>query len=251
MTIPLFKSHYSIGRSILTLEEAGKTEPNYPDSVFDIAKENNLKDLVLVEDSMSGFLEAYTNAQKAGLNLIFGQRLILCADINEKSEDGLKNESKIIVFMKNNAGYKDLIKISTLASTEGFYYEPRTDIVKLKELWTDNLILAIPFYDSFIMNNLMRFSNIIIDILFTKPLIFIERLHSLPFDSLLGEMVETFVKQNPFPVVETHSIYYKNKLDFKAYQTFKAIHKRSTLAKPKLEHMSDNSFCWESYAENH
>ena len=37
---PFFKSHYSLGRSILTL--GSQESENHPDSIFEIAKENNL-----------------------------------------------------------------------------------------------------------------------------------------------------------------------------------------------------------------
>jgi hypothetical protein len=61
--LPLFKSHYSIGRSILTLEDEEKEE-NQPDSIIDIAKDNKLKEIYLVEDNMTSFLQAYTNTKK-------------------------------------------------------------------------------------------------------------------------------------------------------------------------------------------
>ena len=70
--IPLFKSHYSLGRSILTLEKSGDTQENYPDSIIDIAKNNNLKKFYLIDDNMSGFLQAYVNSKDAGLDLVFG-----------------------------------------------------------------------------------------------------------------------------------------------------------------------------------
>ena len=41
--LPVFKSHYSIGRSILTLEEAGTSVEGGPDSIIDICLEGNLK----------------------------------------------------------------------------------------------------------------------------------------------------------------------------------------------------------------
>ena len=56
--IPLFKSHYSLGRSILTLEDKDEKD-DYPDSIIQICKENKMKELYLVEDNMSSFLEAY------------------------------------------------------------------------------------------------------------------------------------------------------------------------------------------------
>ena len=42
--IPLFKSHYSLGRSILTLEDKNDAD-DYPESIIQIAKENKLKEI--------------------------------------------------------------------------------------------------------------------------------------------------------------------------------------------------------------
>ena len=42
--LPLFKSHYSLGRSILTLDDEGEAENSkYPDSIIDIARNKSLK----------------------------------------------------------------------------------------------------------------------------------------------------------------------------------------------------------------
>ena len=68
--IPLFKTHYSLGKSILNLS-LEDNQPDESDSVFPILKENKLKELVLVEDSMTGFLEAYQNAKELNIKLIF------------------------------------------------------------------------------------------------------------------------------------------------------------------------------------
>ena len=66
--IPLFKSHYSLGRSILTLEDKDEKD-DYPDSIIQICKENKMKELYLVEDNMSSFLEAYSNCRKNNIKL--------------------------------------------------------------------------------------------------------------------------------------------------------------------------------------
>ena len=69
--LPLFKSHYSIGRSILTLDKASDSEESGPDSIIKMCKEADLKTFYLVEDTMSGFLQAHLNAKASGLNLIY------------------------------------------------------------------------------------------------------------------------------------------------------------------------------------
>ena len=48
--LALFKSHYSIGKSILTLNDPSKVKDGGSDSVFQIALENNLSEIILVED---------------------------------------------------------------------------------------------------------------------------------------------------------------------------------------------------------
>jgi hypothetical protein len=61
--VPLFKSHCSLGRSILTLDKPkDEKNPEVSDSVFDIASEEGLKEVFLVEDNMTGFLQAYTKS---------------------------------------------------------------------------------------------------------------------------------------------------------------------------------------------
>ena len=60
--IPLFKTNYSIGKSILTVKQ-GKKEDG-PDGVFGIAKEHGMDKVVFVEDSLIGFLEIFNHSKK-------------------------------------------------------------------------------------------------------------------------------------------------------------------------------------------
>ena len=91
--LPLFKSHYSIGKSILTLADAGSSDATGPDSVIDICLDNKLKTFYLIEDGMTGFLEGYYNSVSNNLDMRFGLRVTLCRDMNDKDKDKLKDES--------------------------------------------------------------------------------------------------------------------------------------------------------------
>ena len=247
--LPLFKSHYSIARSILTLEKAKDSKENGPDSIIDIALENGLKRVVLIEDGMSGFLEAYKNCQAAELELIFGVRLTFCSDIQDKSEESLAKNHKLIIKVKNSKGYSRLIKIHSRAAKDGFYYEPRLDFKNLQEFWSEeDLQLCIPFYDSFIFKNRLTLGNCVPDFSFAKPIFFLEE-NELLFDSIIRKRVKEYAQANDFPTLLTKSIYYKHRKDFKAFSTFKCLRERSTLEAPKLEHFSSNNFCVESWKE--
>lgn len=255
--IPLFKSHYS-RRSILTLEEAGlieklakenKRNPELaPDSILDICVKNGLKELFLVEDGMNAFLEAYLNCQKAKINLRYGLRITMASDASIKSDEARRGEAKIVIFALNSEGYKRLIKISTHAATEGFYYEPRTDLKTLSENWNDEcLALCIPFYDGFVHYNSLTFRSVVPQFV-GKPTFFVED-NDLPFDDSIRKGIEKFDPKAEFERVRVKSIYYKDREDFRGYQTYRCIHNRSTLSKPNLDHFSSEEFCFESWKE--
>lgn len=236
--IPLFKTDSSIGKSILTTKDPKKCKEGGPDSIFQIAEENNLKQLVLVEDSMIGFLECFNKCKAKGIQLIFGLRV--------KVESG----DKIIIFAKNDEGCKLLNKIYSNAFGENkglLSYE------YLKKVWSNDLTLSIPFYDSFIFHNLMYFEQCIPDFSFVKPTIFIEN-NGLPFDVMIYSEAMKFAERNGLKTIPVKSIYYKNKDDFDAYVTYKCVCNRRmgrarTLGAPGFDYLASRNFCWESYLE--
>lgn len=246
--IPLFKTDCSIGRSILTLNDPSDKEGG-ADSVFSIAQEHGIEKLVLVEDSLIGFLKAHYKCKELGIDLIFGLRLEIC---NHVDEDKPVNKHKIIIFAKNDKGCKLLNQIYSDAYAEGDGCIPMKNLSKNWE--GDNLDLCIPFYDSFIFNNALTFNSCIPDFSFAGPTFFIEN-NDLPFDQHLYNLVKSYCEENNFSIQEVKSIYYKNREDFDAYQTYKVICGRAgfgrqrTLEVPNLDHMGSKEFCFESYLE--
>ena len=246
--IPLFKSHYSIGKSILTLQEKDSSTKHGPQSAIDLCLRNKIKDLFLVEDSMSGFLEGYINAKAAGLNFRFGLRLSVCDDMEEKNEGALGKTSKVVLFSNNKNGYKRLIKIFTAAAQKGFYYVPRIDYKALASHWDEkDLTMMIPFYDSFLHRNALCGSVCVPDFQFAKP-VFAEEENDIPFNYLIQKHLDRFVKDD-YEKVKVKSVFYPSREDFKAYLTFRCINNRSTLERPNLDHMTSNEFCLESWKE--
>ena len=171
--IALFKSHFSIGKSILTLDDPITQKEGGADSIFSIAVENNLKEIVLVEDSLTGFLQAKKNADKLDIKLVFGLRINMKEDgLIDPKEESLNSSHKVILFARNAKGCQLINKIYSEAFTKNHNC---VDHKLLKKHWSSrSLIMAIPFYDSFIYNNLMKFSNCTPNFDFCKPIFFIE-----------------------------------------------------------------------------
>lgn len=257
LTTPIFKSHFSVGKSILTLNAPkGPNSLDSSDSVFDIVSENNLDKVVLVEDSLMGFLQAKKICDELGKQLIFGVRLDCVEDVNNiKDPKDIKCNHKIILFPKNSDGCKHLNIIYTLAKTE---CKGWIDLDILSKHWEENdLCLAIPFYDSFLFNNITSFQSCFVNFNFTKPTFFIEN-NGLPFDFLTKNAVAKYCSINGFSTELVQSIYYKNKEDFSAYLAYKLICGRSffagkdlSLEKPNFDHLGSDEFCWESYLDKY
>lgn len=242
-TIPIFRSHHSIGKSILTLEKKGDSVETGPSSIVDIAVENGLKKIFLIETSYSGIIEAYQNLSKEGIKLFFGLMLPCLEDNSQKDAESLNAQHKISIVSKNNKGEDTLRRIYTDAATNGFYYTPRISLKFLREIWNDNLELWIPFYDSFVHENTINGRNIVPE--FGKIKIhYLWEDNYLPIDTLIQESLA-----NKERLIKSKTILYKNKEDFKAYLAFRCIQNRSTVSKPQLDGMSSNEFCMESWKE--
>lgn len=250
--IPLFKSHFSIGKSILTLNPPSSNQQSKSDSVFDIAADLQLDTVVLVEDSFMGFLQGQKVCKELGHNFIFGLRISI---IPEDFDENLKKvpTHKVVVFSKNAEGCKILFKIySQVKSSQ----HDAITLGQLQSLWSSkNLDLAIPFYDSFLFCNLFLFNQFVLDLTVFNPKFFIEN-NGLPFDDILSEHTRSYCDKMSFESVDSKSIYYKNRSDFDAFITYKLICSRnsfasnkSSLEKPNFDHMGSREFCGESFQE--
>jgi DNA polymerase III alpha subunit len=244
-----FKTHYSIGRSILTAEKPSGNLEKSQISVFDLVLDAKLNHLCVVEDGMTGFLQLAENCTKNNLKLIYGLRVDVTENALAQDEVSLKKRAKYVIFAKNNVGYKTLIKIWSFAAKEGFYYNPCLDFKHLKALWNDNLMLAVPFYDSFLHQNAFEGHVHIPEFDTIKPVFLLES-NELPFDAHLRQKVLDYSSTNGFDTVEAQSIFYKSKRDFVAYMTFKCINNRTDIEKPELNHFGSDTFNYERWLKN-
>lgn len=245
--LPIFSSSFSIGKSTLTLDKSEKIDVNRPISIFSIAKTYYLKEVFLVESRMGGFIDAHENSKKSEIPLRFGVKLTVCADLNEKTEESLKTEHKVIVWLKNtNKQAKSLNKIYTKAATDGFYYCPRIDFKHLIDLWDDDLKLSIPSYSSFLHNNILKGHQCLIDFNKIKPIIFISKMN-LPFDDIIVDAHIEYAKNNKLDIQEVHHTYFFDKERFYSYNVFKCITNRSVMSKPQLDQFGSKEFNFESY----
>lgn len=91
--------------------------------------------------SLSGAIEFYKTAKDSGIKPIIGMEAYVAPrKFTDKEAAHDKQYFHLIILAMNNKGYKNLMRLSTLANLEGFYYKPRIDR-NLLEKYNEGLIV--------------------------------------------------------------------------------------------------------------
>lgn len=228
---PLFKSQFSVGKSILTAEK-----------ILEIAQESSLERVVMVEDSFYGFRVFNELFQKNKMPLVFGIRISV---VNNEMSDG-ERPSKLLFFAKNNEGIKSLKRLYSDASLND---GNKLVLSRYSKDDFENLKVAVPFYDSYIYNNIFHFGLSDLPLKHLNPVHFVED-NNHPFDF----QILSVIKGLGVETENVKTILHRDKNDFHAFQMYKASCSRSqgrapTFQKPNLDHFCSDDFCWESYQD--
>ena len=90
--------------------------------------------------SMYGAIEFYKECQKEGVKPLIGLEAYTTLK-DHKLRDGRGENSHLLLIAQNNIGYKNLMKLSTIANVEGFYYKPRFTREIIRQ-YSDGLIVT-------------------------------------------------------------------------------------------------------------
>lgn len=132
-------SHFSLQDAACTIDDLVKT-----------TGEMGMKSIALTDHGvMYGVSEFYSKAKHSGIKPIVGMEAYITMEGSrfEKGTDQgagrkrSKHYNHLVLLAKNKTGYKNLIKLSSLGFTEGFYYKPRIDMDILRE-YSEGLICS-------------------------------------------------------------------------------------------------------------
>jgi DNA polymerase-3 subunit alpha len=119
------QTHYSMLDSSITSSELIKA-----------AAADNQKALAITDYGvMFGAIEFFTECKKNKIKPIIGMTAFMAegSRFDKSRNKDSRNYYHIVLLAKNQEGYKNLIKLSSLGFTEGFYYKPRIDKELLEE----------------------------------------------------------------------------------------------------------------------
>ena len=107
------------------------------------AKKDKMNALALTDHgAMFGIKEFHATCKQAGIKPILGcETYVAARSIQSKKDKIDRSGYHLILLAKNKTGYKNLVKLISTASTEGFYYKPRVD-KELLEKYSEGLIVS-------------------------------------------------------------------------------------------------------------
>ena len=105
----------------------------------EFAKENNMPAVAITDHGvMYGALDLYIHAKDIGVKPIIGcEFYVTTCDIKDKSQNN-REYFHLVLIAKNETGYKNLIKLVSIAQIDGFYYKPRINHELLKIVSRNN-----------------------------------------------------------------------------------------------------------------
>jgi DNA polymerase-3 subunit alpha len=106
------------------------------------ANELGMKHLAITDHgAMYGAIEFYKACKAGGINPIIGIEAYLTENMKDHSKRFSDDYHHLLLLAKNNTGYYNLLKLTTIANTEGWHLRPRIDKEALAK-YADGLIVT-------------------------------------------------------------------------------------------------------------
>ncbi|MEK7118422.1 MAG: DNA polymerase III subunit alpha [Patescibacteria group bacterium] len=111
------------------------------DDIVGLAKKYNMPAVALTDHgAMYGAIEFYKACTEAGVKPIIGVEAYVANRTRHDKEPGIDNKRYHLTLLAKNAiGYRNLVRLTTIAHIEGYYYKPRVDKDILRE-YSEGLI---------------------------------------------------------------------------------------------------------------
>jgi DNA polymerase-3 subunit alpha len=210
--------------------------------------------------NMCGVITFYKACVEAGVKPIIGAEIYVAKRKRTDKEAGVDADSNHLVLLaKDIQGYKNLMKIISIANLEGYYYKPRTDLDLLRE-YHEGLICLTACLGGFISEPLMNNQNETAEArakelseIFGPDNFYLElqKHTNLPEQEILNKKLIEMSKKLGIPLVATNDNHYVNSGDADAQEALLCIQTQTTIDTPgrKLSMISSPDFYIKSQDE--
>ncbi|MFQ5593183.1 MAG: DNA polymerase III subunit alpha [Anaerolineae bacterium] len=190
--------------------------------------------------TMYGVVEFFKKAHKHGIKPIIGCELYVAQ--RDRTQRDHKKDSKpyhLTVLARNEAGYKNLMKLVTKAQLEGFYYKPRVDR-ELLEAHSEGLIVfsgcptaQIPRMIRVEQIEQAREMAGWFQEVFGKQNFYLEvQEHNIDFLGRVNRELIAMSRDLNIPLVATNDVHYIRPQDFYAHEVLLCVQTSTTMKNP-------------------
>jgi len=206
---------------------------------------------------MYGAIQFYKEAIRQGVKPIIGCEMYVAQQSRfEKSSQRKETPHHLILLVKNNEGYKNLIKLVTSSYMEGFYYKPRIDKEILRE-HSNGLIglsacLKGEISQYILQKNIKKAKEVALDFLdiFGEDNFYLElQKNGIPEQETVNENLIQISQELSIPLVASNDVHYINKEDARAHEILLCIQTATNLSDSKRLKFATDAFYFNSPEE--
>jgi len=208
------------------------------DDLLDAVQKNKMDAIALTDHGvMYGVIEFYQKARERGIKPLIGVEVYLAQNRMIDKRPNIDNKQyHLVLIAKNKIGYKNLIKLTTKAHLEGFYYKPRIDHALLKK-HSAGLIAASACLKGEVASALVKGNQARAEkaALFYKNLFgndfYLELQHhpNIPEQAVANQGIIKIARKHNIPLIATNDVHYLKKEDAEAQEILLCIQSKNTL----------------------
>ncbi len=209
------------------------------DDLLDRAGELNMDSLALTDHGvMYGAVEFYQKAKEKNIKPIIGMEAYVATNSRHSKNAGVDDKrNHLILLAKNQTGYKNLIKLTTLSHLEGFYYKPRVD-KEILQKYSEGIIatsacIAGEIPRAVIANNLEKAEKLIREFqeMFGKENFYLELGDnpSIKEQGIVNDALIKLSQKTDASLTVANDVHYINKEDDKAQDILMCIQMNKTI----------------------
>ncbi|HEY3566325.1 MAG TPA: DNA polymerase III subunit alpha [Thermoanaerobaculia bacterium] len=224
---------------------------NRLDDVIKAAGEAGMPAVALTDHgNMFGAIEIYNKARAAGIKPIVGMEAYVAQGSRLDRTPGRGSSNHLVLLAKDETGYRNLLKLTSSAFLEGFYYKPRVDKELLRQ-HSEGLICLSACLKGEINEHIVATrekeaeaaAKEFLDI-FGEGNFYLEMQdHGIPEQRLANEVVRRIAQRNNIPLVVTNDCHYLRRDDAFAHDVLLCIGTQKTFSDPdRMKYASDNFY---------
>ena len=201
------------------------------------AKDLGMKSLAITDHgAMYGCVDFYKKAKELGIKPIIGSEIYVASKSMDIKRNDMENRNHhLVLLVKNQKGYENLMKIVSKAALDGFYYKPRVDHEYLKE-HSEGLIALSACLAGEVAYNLRTGNNkkakeaaLFYKETFKDGFYLELQYHGIEEQLQVNEMLVELSKELDIPLVTTNDVHYINKEDSRSHDILLCIQTGKTV----------------------